>query len=311
MHPLRILKSRAPLALKSTDKDDPAIETDDRGSVHHRRSSSLDIDAPPAYSGSDFVTGLLHLEEEGRSRSRFFHFGRHRSRSAAASSSKSSPFLLLRRISRLSIETETESVPVTHLATASSRLTTTSEDEIETRNCVEAEAGTEEELRHCDRAVSFSCVHVREYSRILGDHPCCSAGPPLGLGWDVESKTSFDFEDYEKFRATHRQAGPRSEMRVGSEVRRNILLSLTVAAAASPITNTDDDVEGHESTEAPSPANAGETAPRTYLYSLRDLRRAERHLNRDRYEDRYIHERTNGRFFRPIPSPPKDICLKR
>ena len=32
--------------------------------------------------------------------------------------------------------------------------------------------------RH-ERHVTFTSVQIREYSTILGDHPCCPSGPPF------------------------------------------------------------------------------------------------------------------------------------
>ena len=38
--------------------------------------------------------------------------------------------------------------------------------------------------RNSKKSVSFGVVHVREYERIIGDHPAvCDNGPALGLGW--------------------------------------------------------------------------------------------------------------------------------
>lgn len=316
MHPLQILKSRAPLLPKQSVREDPAMETDDRVSEHHHEPSSRHVDEhhPAAYAGPDYTKGLLHLEqeeeeegEEGRSRPRFFFpFGRYKNRSAtaAASSSKSNPFLHQRRESRVSIESHAASTPsVDSLDTSLFRKRAMAlEGMVEARNGVEAEGGTEEERCHCERAVTFGYVHVREYNRILGDHPACSTGPPLALGWDVKSRASYDLEVYEKTRNGQRRGGPRSDMRIGSQDRRNILLSLTAPAKSSTGKSAADGAGGLEMT------GPDDIAPPTYLYTVRDLRRAERHLNRDRNDDRCIHDRTNERFFRSMPSPPKHHC---
>jgi len=48
-----------------------------------------------------------------------------------------------------------------------------------------------------ERSVRFSLVEVREYPVVLGDHPDCSSGPPLTLGWNVTNVSLFDVDTYE------------------------------------------------------------------------------------------------------------------
>jgi len=74
--------------------------------------------------------------------------------------------------------------------------------------------------RTLQKGVSFSTVQIREYSLILGDHPYCSGGPPLSLGWDHSEAETVPIEVYERSR------GPRksqSQLKMGSEMRKDIL----------------------------------------------------------------------------------------
>jgi hypothetical protein len=53
--------------------------------------------------------------------------------------------------------------------------------------------------------VSFSTLEFREYDIALSDHPGCSYGPPIQLGWDYgDEATVVALEDYEKFRTPRR-----------------------------------------------------------------------------------------------------------
>jgi hypothetical protein len=48
--------------------------------------------------------------------------------------------------------------------------------------------------------VSFTEVEVRFYNRIVSDHPACSGGPPVGIGWEYTPEEKFDFDDWEDVR---------------------------------------------------------------------------------------------------------------
>lgn len=74
--------------------------------------------------------------------------------------------------------------------------------------------------RPMKRNVSFSSLSVREYSLTLGDNPSCSKGPPVCLDWDYSSESNFGLDKFEAEREPRRT---RSEMHMGSHIRRNIL----------------------------------------------------------------------------------------
>lgn len=67
--------------------------------------------------------------------------------------------------------------------------------------------------------VSFSTVEIREYERVVGDHPDTKVGPPMAIGWAfAESEVSM-LDDYESDRLSTRK-GTR---RMSSITRKNIL----------------------------------------------------------------------------------------
>ena len=60
------------------------------------------------------------------------------------------------------------------------------------------------------KTVKFGSLRIREHAVVLGDHPCCSAGCPLELGWEHESETELAVDDYETSRSERRS---RKELR--------------------------------------------------------------------------------------------------
>ena len=52
--------------------------------------------------------------------------------------------------------------------------------------------------------VSFSDVQIRGYDITIGDHPDCSMGPPISLGWDFYQYPSINLEQYEIYRPPRR-----------------------------------------------------------------------------------------------------------
>jgi hypothetical protein len=60
------------------------------------------------------------------------------------------------------------------------------------------------------KTVKFGNLRIREHTVVLGDHPCCSAGCPLELGWKHESETELALDDYETTRTERRS---RKELR--------------------------------------------------------------------------------------------------
>jgi len=70
--------------------------------------------------------------------------------------------------------------------------------------------------------VSFDCLRIREYNVVFGDHPCCSNGPPLALGWNHDGEdVTLNLDEYESSRAPRKA---RRDLRMTCELRRQILL---------------------------------------------------------------------------------------
>lgn len=70
------------------------------------------------------------------------------------------------------------------------------------------------------KSVSFSSLEIREYEVVIGDHPCCSRGVPVSLGWEYHEGGMMNLDDYEEGRSPRR---PRCDLRTSSEERREIL----------------------------------------------------------------------------------------
>lgn len=69
--------------------------------------------------------------------------------------------------------------------------------------------------------VSFDRLSIREYDLVLGDHPCCTDGPPVSLGWQYTESPSMKVEVYEATRAPQRRS--RHLLRMNHEKRRAIV----------------------------------------------------------------------------------------
>jgi hypothetical protein len=72
--------------------------------------------------------------------------------------------------------------------------------------------------------VSFSNLEIREYNVALSDHPDCSYGPPIQLGWSYCEKQAVSVDEYElsaSSRGRHRRTG--RELLLTSPERRELL----------------------------------------------------------------------------------------
>lgn len=70
--------------------------------------------------------------------------------------------------------------------------------------------------------VRFSEIQIREYDRIIGDHPECAVGPPLAIGWDYESKEITSVDSYEATRPPRRKTG---HLALTSITRKNMMMN--------------------------------------------------------------------------------------
>ncbi len=65
--------------------------------------------------------------------------------------------------------------------------------------------------------MKFTSVSIREYVRIVGDHPDCRVGPPLSLGWEYTEMPMLDLDEYESHHTK------RQNFRLTSVTRKNML----------------------------------------------------------------------------------------
>jgi len=79
------------------------------------------------------------------------------------------------------------------LSPCSSSSSSTAEVEVLTGSATKSRSRT-------SKSVRFDVCAVRSYNQILGDHPLCSVGCPIALGWKVMKEESFSVEDYERIR---------------------------------------------------------------------------------------------------------------
>ena len=70
------------------------------------------------------------------------------------------------------------------------------------------------------RSVSFGPIHVRQYERIVGDHPDTRVGVPLSIGWSYSEDDSVSIERYEADRIR------KGKIRMSSITRKNMLLNV-------------------------------------------------------------------------------------
>ena len=71
------------------------------------------------------------------------------------------------------------------------------------------------------RNVSFSRLEIREYDIAISDHPSCSYGPPIQLGWQYRDRKAVGLEEYEKKREPRRNM---NQLVLSYNVRRYLLL---------------------------------------------------------------------------------------
>ncbi len=68
-----------------------------------------------------------------------------------------------------------------------------------------------------DRRVNFGGIHIREYERVVGDHPDTRIGVPLTIGWGFHERETVPIDTYESERVR------KGNLRMSSITRKNIL----------------------------------------------------------------------------------------
>jgi hypothetical protein len=71
-------------------------------------------------------------------------------------------------------------------------------------------------------SVSFGMVEVREYERILGDHPSCSEGLAIGIDWQYLPSKTYRVDDWEAIRDSSRKGC----LTLDKQTREKILVEL-------------------------------------------------------------------------------------
>ncbi|CAB9511952.1 expressed unknown protein [Seminavis robusta] len=79
--------------------------------------------------------------------------------------------------------------------------------------------------------VGFRSIQIREFERIVGDHPDVThGGPPLGIGWDYVEGDVLDIDEYEKQKSDYIAANSDTPWLIGlrrmSSGRRRDLLGI-------------------------------------------------------------------------------------
>eukprot|EP00566_Odontella_aurita_P014813 CAMPEP_0113582972 /NCGR_PEP_ID=MMETSP0015_2-20120614/32233_1 /TAXON_ID=2838 /ORGANISM="Odontella" /LENGTH=341 /DNA_ID=CAMNT_0000487747 /DNA_START=49 /DNA_END=1074 /DNA_ORIENTATION=+ /assembly_acc=CAM_ASM_000160 len=77
-----------------------------------------------------------------------------------------------------------------------------------------------------NRNISFSSIEIREYSITLGDHPNCSYGPPVSLGWEYNDVGTVDMEKYDASKMSSSTQSKKRMVRTLSWNQRQELLKM-------------------------------------------------------------------------------------
>jgi len=85
------------------------------------------------------------------------------------------------------------------------------------RSCMKITSTSNERL---SRRVSWDKIKIRTYETVLGDHPDCSCGPPISIGWRYSSSKPELVSEYETKRLPRKQI---SELRLSYLERKMIL----------------------------------------------------------------------------------------
>ena len=76
------------------------------------------------------------------------------------------------------------------------------------------------------RRVGFANVEIRQYEEIVGDHPLCTSGCPLSLGWNYVQEEPEPISDYEENKEHVRS---HEELRLSDEERHDRLVANDVS----------------------------------------------------------------------------------
>jgi len=135
--------------------------------------------------------------------------------------------------------------------------------------------------------VSFGTVHVRVYNQVLGDHPFCSAGCPIQLGWNYHELPPIQVQTSHS--SSSSPTTRMEDLKLSPEERRRILLldspiaANTVEDQASPHPQQQDQSQMDAAPEEQRQDEVSSTCGS--FQSERELARECRRLNRKHAND--------------------------
>lgn len=125
--------------------------------------------------------------------------------------------------SEIDKSTSSTSSTITDSSSDSGETDTTATTASNKRSSIKGGSDDENHSRQ-ERSVSFGPIHVRQYERIVGDHPQTKVGVPLAIGWayyeDDRHPDGISIEHYECDRIQRRK------VRMSSISRKNLLLNV-------------------------------------------------------------------------------------
>jgi len=68
--------------------------------------------------------------------------------------------------------------------------------------------------------VSFGSIQIREYNRVVGDHPDVKVGPPISIGWEFYEHAPQPLDEYDANSSSRKGLGLQ---RLSSITRKNLL----------------------------------------------------------------------------------------
>lgn len=205
---------------------------------------------------------------------------------------------------QLEIETESETATATEIDTTPPP----------SRSILKKDLQTSMKSR-THRKVQFDSLQIRTYPQILGDHPCCSSGLPLSLGWEYTSQHTSSLQQDDELDSDQVSPvkQPRKHLRLDAyrrwEILKNALVPCWTSTMPMSSCRTEssadtvpvlvpvqvplrllEDVDGND-------ANARiASASLDAMYSEVELKRAERRISRKRGE-RMRKRKVVQRFF--------------
>jgi len=94
--------------------------------------------------------------------------------------------------------------------------------EMDTSTTCSVSTPSSESCSYDELSVRFGEVEIREYGRVLGDNPSCSArgGPPVSIGWLYNVNAAVPLDEYEEQRHNRKNM---IELRMKPSLRRHLM----------------------------------------------------------------------------------------